>query len=190
MFLVEGVIHTHTPGEKGVEEWTRVKHVPKARVLAYLDGSWRHLLRWRRASDKPDAWNPLLDLSTLHVVPKVVRPLSSQDAKESRKLWETVTSRLLAKEYSEATKHKQAIEQRQRDEAAERKRKGVECVAPVDRPTFLADGAHRFVPVYFDKDISSGIPILTAEGRKAIDEEFKEISPYTLESSSKAHLAP
>ena len=35
-------------------------------------------------------------------------------------------SKLLSKEYSEATKHKQAIEQKQRDDAAERKRKGIQ----------------------------------------------------------------
>jgi hypothetical protein len=41
-------------------------------------------------------------------------------------LWETVTSRLLKKEFGDATKEKVAIEQKQRDEAAERKRKGLE----------------------------------------------------------------
>jgi hypothetical protein len=34
----------------------------------------------------------LIDLSTLAVVPKAVRPLDQQDAFESRKLWEGVTS--------------------------------------------------------------------------------------------------
>lgn len=47
---------------------------------------------------------------------------------ESRKLWEKVTSNLLKKDYSEATKEKVTIEQKQRDEAAERKKKGTECV--------------------------------------------------------------
>lgn len=189
MYLVEGVIHTYTPGEKGVDDWTRIKHVPKGRALAYIDGSWRHLLRWRRASDKADAWAPLLDLSTLHVVPKVVRPLERQDAKESRKLWESVTSKLLSKEYGDATKHKQAIEQRQRDDAAERKRKGVECVARLYSPCNPElTCTHRFIPAYFDNDISTGIPILTANGREALEAELKEGSPYSLESSSKAKL--
>ena len=72
-----------------------------------------------------DEWKTLLDLSTLHVIPKVVRPLEKQEPRESRKLWEKVTNNLLKKEYSEATKEKIEIEQRQRDEAAERKRKGL-----------------------------------------------------------------
>ena len=75
-----------------------------------------------------DEWKTLLDLSTLHVIPKVVRPFEKQEARESRKLWQNVTNNLLKKEYSEATKEKIEIEQRQRDEAAERKRKGVSYV--------------------------------------------------------------
>ena len=75
----------------------------------------------------PDSeYATLLDVSTLHVIPQAVRPLEKQAHNESRKLWENVTSRLLKKEYNEATKHKLAIEQKQRDDAAERKRKGVE----------------------------------------------------------------
>ena len=70
-------------------------------------------------------WKTLLDLSALHVIPKFVRPLDKQESRESRKLWEHVTNHLIKKEYSEATKQKIDIEQRQRDEAAERKRKGV-----------------------------------------------------------------
>ncbi len=68
----------------------------------------------------------LIDLSKLHPIPKDVRPLEKQLPHESRKLWESVTSNLLNKEFSEATKEKVAIEQKQRDVAAERKRKGVE----------------------------------------------------------------
>jgi hypothetical protein len=89
----------------------------------------------------------------LYVVPKEVRPIDLQLPNESRRLWEGVTTNLLKKEYSEATKIKQIIEQRQRDIAAERKK--------TNQP---------FVPAYFDPDISSGSPQLTAEGRKALQE--------------------
>jgi oxysterol-binding protein-related protein 9/10/11 len=109
-----------------VENWTKIKHVPPSRIVATFDGSWRHLIRWRRAGAPVDESETLLDLSTLRVIPKVVRPLDRQQPHESRKLWDSVTSRLLKKEYNEATKHKLAIEQRQRDEAAERKRKNIE----------------------------------------------------------------
>jgi hypothetical protein len=35
---------------------------------------------------------------------------------------------------------------------------------------------HRFIPQYFERDISSGVPILTAAGRKAVEEELNECS--------------
>ena len=75
--------------------------------------------------EEDDEWKTLLDVSALQVIPKVVRPLEKQEPRESRKLWQNVTNNLLKKEYSEATKEKIEIEQRQRDEAAERKRKGL-----------------------------------------------------------------
>ncbi|KAI0938482.1 hypothetical protein AcW1_001792 [Taiwanofungus camphoratus] len=165
-FLCEGVIHSYTPGETQHLEWTRVKHVPRERVLATLDGSWRHRIRWKRTSSPNSEYATLIDLSTLHVIPKAVRHLDKQLPNESRRLWDSVTTRLLKKEYGDATKHKQAIEQRQRDEAAERKRKGT-----------------QFVPKFFESDIGSGIPTLTVEGHKALDTESKEDIIYSLEGS-------
>lgn len=98
----------------------------------------------------------LIDLAPLRQVPKTVRPISKQHPTESRRLWDSVTSRLLRKEFGEATRAKHVIEQRQRDEAAERKRRGVE-----------------FVPKYFEKDIESGVPTLTQAGRVVLEAELK-----------------
>ena len=125
-YSVEGVIHTYDPNSNVHEEWTKVKHVPRSRVLATFHGSWKHLIKWKRIDEDDSEYKPLIDLSQLQVIPKTVRPLEKQLPNESRKLWENVTSKLLSKEYSEANKHKQAIEQRQRDDAAERKRKGLQ----------------------------------------------------------------
>ncbi|KAJ8489434.1 hypothetical protein ONZ45_g13594 [Pleurotus djamor] len=115
----------------------------------------------------------LIDLSQLQVVPKSVRPLEKQLPHESRKLWESVTSRLLSKEFGDATREKVAIEQKQRDDAAERKRKGQE-----------------FIPRYFEKDMDAGYSLLTAEGRHAVEEELKESSEFCIEGSAGATLAP
>lgn len=41
----------------------------------------------------------------------------------------------------------------------------------------------RFIPVYFEKDIDSGIPQLTVEGRRAVEEELSESSQYPLETA-------
>ncbi|KAJ6491264.1 hypothetical protein C8R47DRAFT_1319606 [Mycena vitilis] len=125
---------------------------------------------------KEEEYAPLMDLSTLSVLPKTVRPLEKQIPYESHRLWEAVTTKLLKKEFSDATKEKVAIEQRQRDEAADRKRKGVE-----------------FVPRYFEKGLDGGYCALTPAGREAVEEEMREpaqydnVSPTTPKpSSSKA----
>lgn len=73
-----------------------------------------------------DDYQTLIDISVLRVVPKAVRPLEKQLPHESRRLWKTVTERLLRKEFGEATREKVVIEQKQREIAAERKRQGVE----------------------------------------------------------------
>jgi len=112
-------------------------------------------------------------LSTLKIIPKAVRPIENQLPNESRKLWNDVTTRLIKKEYGEATKYKLAIEQQQRDAAAEMKKLALE-----------------FIPSYFEKDISTGIPSLTPKGRKAIGEELAESSPYRLEDHQEAFGSP
>jgi hypothetical protein len=33
----------------------------------------------------------------------------------------------------------------------------------------------RFIPVYFGKEYDNGVPTLSAEGRKAIEEELKVV---------------
>ena len=155
MFALEGVIHEYVEGETEHEEWTKAKHVPVDRIKAHFDGSWKGRIRYRLANGRTaesntsspvpsaatsrsdlttgaeDDWATLIDIATLHPVPKAVRPLEDQLPTESRKLWDPVTSRLLKKEYSEATKFKQAIEQKQREDAAERKIKGTESVLPI-----------------------------------------------------------
>ncbi|KAF9486277.1 hypothetical protein BDN70DRAFT_794567 [Pholiota conissans] len=186
-FLVEGIIHTVFDSDANhCAEWTKVKHVPKDRVVAVFDGTWRGHMRWKRVGtgireasySKADfgasdgEWMTLIDLSVLGVMPKTVRPLEKQHPRESRKLWETVTDNLTKKEFSEATKEKVNIEQRQREEAAERKRKGIE-----------------FVPRYFEKELDDGYAALTQEGLAAVDEELQEDTSYCIEGVDvAAHL--
>ncbi|KAA1476112.1 hypothetical protein DENSPDRAFT_861070 [Dentipellis sp. KUC8613] len=163
-FAVEGVVHTYDPARGEHAEWTRPKHVPRSRVRAEIAGSWRGLVRWRRAGAAE--WHTLIDLGALAVVPKAVRAVERQEERESRRLWDAVTRRLVAKEYGEATRAKVTIEQRQREEAAERKKRGVE-----------------FIPRYFEKDASDGIPVLTKEGEQALAEELAEEAEFPLEAA-------
>ncbi|CAE6512633.1 unnamed protein product [Rhizoctonia solani] len=153
-FLVEGVIHTYDPSTPDeCASWTKVKNVPQSRVVATFDGTWRGLIKWKRAGSADT--HTLVDLNALAILPKRVRPVEQQLPNESHRLWEYVTKNLLSKNYSEATRVKQNIEQKQRDDAAARKAKSEE-----------------FVPVYFEPDISNGQPVLTAAGRKVVEEEL------------------
>ena len=68
----------------------------------------------------------MIDLDQLALIPKSVRPLEEQEGHESRRLWDPVTQQLLAKNWGEATKQKQVIEQAQRDLSAARKASGDE----------------------------------------------------------------
>lgn len=57
---------------------------------------------------------------------KIVQPIRNQADNESRKLWKEVTAGLRFNEIDKATNAKQALEQKQRDEAKERKESGKE----------------------------------------------------------------
>ncbi|KAH9027653.1 hypothetical protein EDB84DRAFT_305165 [Lactarius hengduanensis] len=157
--------------------------------MAYFKGRWHNVVRWRSAAPVSDGsgrftpssggkaahpmeWTTVIDLTPLQAVLKIVRPISRQLPSESRWLWESATSKLLSKEYREATRAKQVIEQRQWDKAANRKRRGVE---------------------YFEKDIQSGVPTLMQAGREALEVEInlptvrhvqRQITIYTLSLAS------
>jgi hypothetical protein len=48
-FLLEGVVHlVYESDEERCEDWTKVKHVPKDRVVACFEGSWKGGIKWRR----------------------------------------------------------------------------------------------------------------------------------------------
>lgn len=151
-YALEGVIYSYGPNDDP-EEYTQAKQVPQDKVLATFEGCWKGKITYKKKGDKEPRL--LINVREVDPISKTVRPLAAQDEMESRKIWEPVTSAILAKKYSEATKHKQDIEQKQRNTAAERKRKG-----------------ETFVPRYFDADISDGRPKLTEEGRKALDGEY------------------
>ncbi|PWN48611.1 hypothetical protein IE53DRAFT_399359 [Violaceomyces palustris] len=158
-YALEGCIYEYDPAQDDAEEYSRIKQVPPEKVVATFEGCWRGKIFYKRKGDKEPRL--LINLEDLGQIAKAVRPLESQDAMESRRIWEPVTKAIHSKEFSEATKFKQKIEQKQRDAAAERKKKGEE-----------------FVPTFFDADISDGRPKLTAAGREALDGEEKLVG-YT-----------
>ena len=84
----------------------------------------------------------------MYPVPKVIPPETEQLPNESRRFWGNVTQAILNKQYSEATKRKQEVEERQREKAAQRKAQNEEwqprfftgSVTPVGKPDLTNDG--------------------------------------------------
>ncbi|CEH16964.1 Oxysterol-binding protein [Ceraceosorus bombacis] len=152
-YALEGVIYEYDESKgQPATEFDKVRQVPQDRIVATFEGSWKGQITWKKKGDKEPRL--LIDLNELEPGQKAVRPLSAQEPYESRNIWEPVTTAILAKDFSAATKHKQEIEQKQRDAAADRKRKD-----------------QQFVPRFFDADITDGRPRLTAAGREALDGE-------------------
>ncbi|GFZ51684.1 Oxysterol-binding protein-like protein 1 [Saitozyma sp. JCM 24511] len=156
-FLFDGVIYKYEEGNIEHEAWSKAKHVPADRVVAHLEGNWMKEVRYRLKGEKD--WRILLDLDQLALIPKMVRPLEEQESSESRKLWDPVTQMLLSKNWGEATRQKQVIEQRQRDAAVKRKAANEE-----------------YLPRFFETEWENGRPVLSEAGKKAIEEEHQRVN--------------
>lgn len=64
---------------------------------------------------------PFIDVNKLSIVKKNVKPILQQEENESRRLWKEVTAGLKFNNIDRATNAKASLEQRQRDEAKDRK---------------------------------------------------------------------
>lgn len=144
---VEGVIFRYDPAD---DDKTRIKDVSQSDVLARIHGCWREQIYYTLpGSSEPQL---LVDVTPLFPASKIVPPEELQLPNESRKFWSKVTAAILEKQYNQATKLKQEIEEHQREKAAERKAKNEEW-----KPRFFS-GA--LTPV--------GKPDLNEEGKKAL----------------------
>lgn len=94
----------------------------------------------------------LVDLNPLFPIPKILPPPTSQLPNESQRFWDAVTSAILNKQYAQATKLKQELEERQRVKAAER-----------------AERNEEWHPRFFEQAVTpDGKPELTEEGKKVL----------------------
>ncbi|KAJ9210078.1 hypothetical protein DTO166G4_8339 [Paecilomyces variotii] len=144
---VEGIIFRYDPDN---DNKTRIKDVPEGDVLARITGCWHDRIYYTLPGSTEQIL--LIDVSPLFPASKIVPPEPEQLPNESRKLWSGVTAAILEKRYSEATKFKQDLEERQRQKAAERKEKNEE-----------------WTPRFFTGAVTPlGKPELTEEGKKAL----------------------
>ncbi|KAJ5306609.1 hypothetical protein PENANT_c031G03695 [Penicillium antarcticum] len=140
---MEGVIFRYNKDKDTV---TRIKDVPENDVIARITGSWHGKIYFTLAGSK-DA-RLLIDIAPLFPVPKSMPPAEEQLSNESLKFWGDVTNAIVDKQFSQATKLKQDIEERQRERAAERKEKGTEwnprfftgAVTPLGKPELTEEG--------------------------------------------------
>ncbi|PNF20427.1 Oxysterol-binding protein-related protein 9 [Cryptotermes secundus] len=87
-----------------------------------ITGEWNGRMEAKWADGRTE---PFVDVNKIHVVKKKVRPIAEQTENESRKLWKEVTAGLRMKDIDRATNAKFALEQKQRDEAKDRKERGL-----------------------------------------------------------------
>ncbi|GAA5979574.1 hypothetical protein JCM11641_007874 [Rhodosporidiobolus odoratus] len=167
-FIVEGVVYESYPNEAAScsdstggddKRYTKIKQVPSDRIVGKLNGNWRGEVKWTKAGESTSS--TLVDLLPLSVFPKTVAPLSEQDELETRRVWLPVCEALQKKEFSNASKEKQRIEQVQRDKAEVRKKNG-----EIYRPLYFE--AEPEDPTTWD-----GRPRLTAAGKAALERDFK-----------------
>ncbi|KAE8362983.1 hypothetical protein BDV27DRAFT_130679 [Aspergillus caelatus] len=157
---VEGVVFRYDPD---MDNTTKIKDVPESDILARISGSWHGQVYFTLAgTGEPQL---LIDITPLFPATKSVPPEESQLSNESRKFWSNVTEAIVDKNYSQATKCKQYIEERQRQRAAERQSKNETW-----QPRFFTDAV---TPL--------GKPELTEEGRKALEGLYN--GDYSLEES-------
>ncbi|KAJ5454277.1 Oxysterol-binding protein-like protein 1 [Penicillium daleae] len=158
---LEGVIFRYDPDNDTI---TRLRDVAESDVLARISGSWHGKIYYTATGSKEPRL--LIDITPLHPVDKILPPAEQQLPNESLKFWGQVTNAILDKQFTEATRIKQEIEERQRQKAAERKEKQEEW-----QPRFFIGAV---TPL--------GKPELTEEGQKAL--EGVRTGNYALEEST------
>ncbi|CAG8905202.1 unnamed protein product [Penicillium egyptiacum] len=140
---LEGVIFRYSPDKDNIN---RLKDVPESDIVARITGSWHGMIYFTPAGTKEPRL--LIDITPLHPVTKTLPPSEEQLSNESLKFWSGVTNAIVDKQFSQATKLKQDIEERQRQRAAERLEKGIEwnprfftgAVTPLGKPELTEEG--------------------------------------------------
>ncbi|KAJ5692089.1 Oxysterol-binding protein-like protein 1 [Penicillium macrosclerotiorum] len=158
---LEGVVFRYDPDDDNI---TKVKDVAESDVLARISGSWHGKIYYTPIGSKEPRL--LIDITPLFPVDKILPPVDKQLSNESLKFWGQVTNAIVDKQFTEATRIKQEIEERQRQKAAERK-----------------EQAEEWKPRFFIGAVTPlGRPELTEEGRKAL--EGVRTREYALEEST------
>ncbi|KAB0805485.1 hypothetical protein PPYR_02455 [Photinus pyralis] len=94
------------------------------RPFVSISGEWNGVMEAKWSDkEKPEEF---VNVNNLSIIKKQIRPINEQTDNESRKLWKEVTRALKFNDIDKATTAKFQVEQRQRDEARERKMNNTE----------------------------------------------------------------
>ncbi|KAK5647456.1 hypothetical protein RI129_002348 [Pyrocoelia pectoralis] len=94
------------------------------RPFVSISGEWNGVMEAKWSDkEKPEEF---VNVNNLTIIKKQIRPITEQGDSESRKLWKEVTRALKFNDIDKATTAKFQVEQRQRDEARERKANNLE----------------------------------------------------------------
>lgn len=96
---------------------------PNKEVFLTIEGEWNGCMHYKSPPNSKDS-NVFVDTTSMPVIKKNVRSISSQESFESRNVWKEVTRALKLHDVNSATAAKSYIEQRQRDLLKERNEKG------------------------------------------------------------------
>ncbi|KAJ5971090.1 Oxysterol-binding protein [Penicillium vulpinum] len=140
---LEGSIFRYNPHKDTI---TRLKDVPDGDIVARITGSWHGKIYFTPVGTKEPRL--LIDITPLLPVPKTLPPSEEQLSNESLKFWSGVTTAIVDRQFNQATKLKQDIEERQRQRAAERIEKGIEwnprfftgALTPLGKPELTDEG--------------------------------------------------
>ncbi|KAL8960670.1 MAG: hypothetical protein Q9193_002667 [Seirophora villosa] len=176
---VHGVVFRYDPDN---DNTTKIKDIPEKDVLARLEGCWQDKVYYTLKDSKVNeiVWvmhqqrltvlgqesQLLIDLNPLWPISKIIPPENQQLSTESRRFWHGVTDAIISKQYGQATRLKQELEERQREKATERKDQDFEW-----RPRFFTEAL-----------MANGKPLLTEDGRMAL-QRLQE-GNYHLEESA------
>ncbi|KNC96862.1 uncharacterized protein SPPG_07694 [Spizellomyces punctatus DAOM BR117] len=126
-FAIEGKIFKYdyeadkSYTDKERKEKEKLSKIKDKDVVCRLYGQWNGQIFCVKTTQDSDAKPRLLfDMHTSTPAKKQTLPLEDQHPLESRRIWEPVTSALLAKDFTLATNEKRRIEDAQRKLAAER----------------------------------------------------------------------
>ncbi|KAI5693228.1 hypothetical protein M8J75_011416 [Diaphorina citri] len=88
-----------------------------------VSGEWNGAMEAKWADGRTETF---IDVSKLPISKKIVRKIDEQEENESRSIWKEVTLGLKYNDIDHATSAKSEVEQKQRDEAAERLKQNIE----------------------------------------------------------------